>query len=143
MRAARQRRGEHAFASLVSGLSQGEQSAAILTMALQTRRRPLIIDQPEDELGYNYVVHLVVPKILETKGTRQILVITHNANIPVLGDADYVLKMENKPLETGDRRCFVEHEGCFESANITYALMELDGGRQAFEFRQYRYALPR
>jgi hypothetical protein len=137
------RRGEHMFANLVSGLSQGEQSAAILTMALQTRRRPLVVDQPEDELGYNYVVHLVVPKILETKGARQILVITHNANVPVLGDADFVLKMENQPLETGGRRCFVEHAGCFESAAITYALMELDGGRQAFEFRQYRYALPR
>src|SRR5205823_1890292 len=68
------RRGEAAFADLRTGLSPGEQSAAILMLALQTRSTPLIIDQPEDELGYSYVVHLVVPKILEAKFSRQILV---------------------------------------------------------------------
>jgi DNA repair ATPase RecN len=137
------RRREHEYANLRTGLSPGEQSAAILTLALQTRQRPLVIDQPEDELGYAYVVHLVVPKTLEVKSSRQLLVITHNANVPVLGDADYVTKMENVPQEGGGRRCVVEEVGCFESAKITDALIELDGGRRAFEFRQYRYALPR
>ena len=62
-----QRRGEAAFADLGTGLSPGEQSAAILTLALQTRSMPLLVDQPEDELGYSYVVHLIVPKILKAK----------------------------------------------------------------------------
>lgn len=137
------RHGETEYATLSHGLSPGEQSAAILTMALQTRRSPLIIDQPEDELGYNYVVHLVVPKILEVKSRRQLLVVTHNANVPVLGDADFVTKMENSPDETLGRRCVVRSAGCFESREITDALLELDGGREAFEFRQYRYALPK
>jgi hypothetical protein len=38
-----------------------------------------------------------VPKILEAKSSRQILIVTHNGNIPVLGDANYVLKIENRP----------------------------------------------
>lgn len=135
------RRGETEFANLASGLSQGEQSAAILTMALQTRKRPLVIDQPEDELGYSYVVHLIVPKILQVKLARQLLIITHNANIPVLGDSDYVTRIQNQPNEYGGRRCAVAVEGCFESSQVTTSLLELDGGRRAFEFRQYRYAL--
>src|SRR5262249_30690637 len=137
------RRGENTFADLRSGLSPGEQSAAILTLALQTRSMPLILDQPEDELGYSYVVHLIVPKIIEAKFSRQLLVVTHNANIPVLGDADYVLKMENRPQGESGRVCVVATEGCFESAVVTKALIELEGGERAFEFRLHRYAMPR
>jgi len=138
-----QRYGESTYADLRTGLSPGEQSAAILTLALETRTMPLIIDQPEGELGYNYVVHLIVPKTLRVKSSRQLLVITHDANIPVLGDADYVIKMENRPLPDTGRECVVAEEGCFESSTITDVLIELEGGQRAFQFRQHRYALPR
>lgn len=137
------RRGEEVFADLRTGLSPGEQSAAILTLALQTHSTPLIIDQPEDELGYSYVVHLVVPKILRAKFIRQMLIVTHNANIPVLGDADYVIQMENRPRLNGDGRKCRASCGCFENEHTTKALIELEGGERAFRFRQNRYALPR
>ena len=137
-----QRRGETAFADLRTGLSQGEQSAAILTLALHTRAMPLIIDQPEDELGYSYVVHLIVPKILKAKFSRQILIVTHNANIPVLGDADYVIKMENRPRKDSGRTCVIADAGSFESVAVTKALIELEGGQRAFDFRRFRYAMP-
>ena len=104
---------------------------------------PLILDQPEDELGYSYVVHLIVPKILQAKFSRQLLVVTHNANVPVLGDADLVIKMENHPISENDRRCVAAVTGCFENAGVTAALLELEGGPQAFQYRQYRYAIPR
>jgi hypothetical protein len=135
------RQGENVYADLASGLSPGEQSAALLTIALQSRSIPLILDQPEDELGFSYVVNLIVPKILKAKHNRQILVITHNANIPVLGDADYVLRMENKPRPEGGRLCVIASKGCFESPTITSTLLELEGGRRAFDFRQHRYSL--
>lgn len=137
------RRGETTYAPLRSGLSPGEQCAAILTLALQTRTRPLLLDQPEDELGYWYVVHNIVPKILRTKFTRQLLIVTHDANIPVLGDADYVIQMENQPCPDMGRVCVVAAEGCFESSRITGALMELEGGQQAFQLRKHRYMLPK
>jgi ABC-type cobalamin/Fe3+-siderophores transport system ATPase subunit len=137
-----QRRGEAAFADLRTGLSQGEQSAAILTLALHTRAMPLIIDQPEDELVYSYVVHLIVPKILKAKFSRQILIVTHNANIPVLGDADYVIKMENRPRKDPGRTCVIADAGSFESVAVTKALIELEGGQRAFNFRRFRYAMP-
>jgi hypothetical protein len=135
------RQGEEIYADLSTGLSPGEQSAALLTLALQSRLIPLIIDQPEDELGYSYVVNLIVPKILQAKLRRQMLIITHNANIPVLGDADLVIKMQNMPNPAGGRRCIVARQGCFESSDITSTLLELEGGRRAFEFRQHRYSL--
>jgi ABC-type cobalamin/Fe3+-siderophores transport system ATPase subunit len=137
------RRRESNFAPLRTGLSQGEQSAAILTLALETRNRPLILDQPEDELGYGYVVHLIVPKILKAKFTRQLILVTHEANIPVLGDADYVIKMENLPKEPAGRCCVPAVVGCFESPPVTAALLDLEGGQQAFHFRERRYALPK
>ena len=56
LRIRERRQGEDTFANLSTGLSPGEQSAAILTLALETRRVPLILDQPEDELEYSYVV---------------------------------------------------------------------------------------
>lgn len=136
------RRGEQNYASL-SELSPGEQSAALLMLALQTHSLPLIIDQPEDELGYDFVVHLVVPALLEAKGVRQIIVVTHNANISVLGDADYVLKLENRPSTGGGRHCSAPTAGAFEDASVTKALLELEGGQHAFRFRLHRYALPR
>jgi hypothetical protein len=136
------RRGETTYADLCTGLSPGEQSAAILTLALQTRGMPLILDQPEDELGYSYVVHLIVPKILEAKASRQLIMVTHNANVPVLGDADYVTQMENRPQEDGGRRCIAATVGSFETPAVTKALVELEGGPAAFQFRQHRYGLP-
>jgi AAA domain len=136
------RRGEANFADLRTGLSPGEQSAAILTLALQTRTAPLILDQPEDELGYSYVVHLIVPKMLQAKFGRQLMVVTHNANIPVLGDADLVIKMENRPVSENDRRCAAAVRGTFEVPAVTAALLELEGGAQAFQYRQHRYSIP-
>jgi len=137
------RRRESSYAHLHTGLSPGEQSAAILTLALETRTRPLILDQPEDELGYGYVVNLIVPKLLQVKFNRQLIVVTHDANVPVLGDADYVIKMENQPRGEQGRACVSAAAGCFESPSVTSALLELEGGQQAFQFRKHRYALPK
>jgi len=103
---------------------------------------PLVIGQPEHDLGYSYVVHLIVPKILKAKFSRQILIVTHNANIPVLGDADYVIKMENRPRKGSGRTCVIADAGSFESVAVTKALIELEGGQRAFDFRRFRYVMP-
>ncbi len=70
------------------------------------------------------------------------LVVTLDANIPVLGDADFVIKMENRPFEN-NRQCVAAQAGCFELRPITEALLELEGGEKAFHFRQHRYKLGR
>jgi hypothetical protein len=106
------------------------------------REVPLIIDQPEDELGYNYIVNKIVPKILEAKKERQVILISHNANIPVLADAEFLVKIRNDPIES-QSRCTIEEAGTFAQEIMCDKLLELEGGERAFQLRQYRYAIPR
>lgn len=136
------REGMDKFADLTTELSPGEQSAAILAIALTVRDVPLIIDQPEDELGTSYIVNRIVPKLLSAKGGRQVILITHNANIPVLADAEYLVKVRNDPLES-QSRCTIEIEGTFSDLGVCDKVLELEGGERAFQIRQYRYAVPR
>jgi hypothetical protein len=136
------REGTEKFANLRTELSPGEQSSTILTLALMAREVPLIIDQPEDELGYNYIVNKIVPKILEAKKERQVILISHNANIPVLADAEFLVKIRNDPIES-QSRCTIEEAGTFAQEIMCDKLLELEGGERAFQLRQYRYAIPR
>ncbi len=136
------REGTNVFADLTTELSPGEQSSAILTLALMVRDEPLIIDQPEDELGYSYIVNKIVPKILDSKTERQTLLISHNANIPVLADAELLIKVRNDPVESKSK-CSIETSGTFADENVCAKVLELEGGERAFQVRQYRYAIPR
>lgn len=136
------REGTDRFADLRTELSPGEQSSTILALALMARGVPLIIDQPEDELGYGYIVNKIVPKILEAKKERQVIFISHNANIPVLADAEYLVKIRNDPVES-QSKCTIEESGTFAQKTMCDKLLELEGGERAFQVRQYRYAIPR
>ncbi|MBE9571187.1 MAG: AAA family ATPase, partial [Proteobacteria bacterium] len=136
------REGTDKFADLRTELSPGEQSSTILALALMTRDVPLIIDQPEDELGYSYIVNKIVPKILEAKRERQVMLISHNANIPVLADAEYLVKIRNDPVAS-QSKCTIEESGTFAHETMCDKLLELEGGERAFQIRQYRYAIPR
>jgi DNA repair ATPase RecN len=136
------REGTDKFADLRTGLSPGEQSSTILALALMARDVPLIIDQPEDELGYSYIVNKIVPKILKAKTERQVILISHNANIPVLADAEFIVKIRNDPVES-QSRCSIEQAGTFAQESVCNKLLELEGGERAFQIRQYRYAIPR
>jgi hypothetical protein len=136
------REGTDKFADLRTELSPGEQSSTILALALMARGVPLIIDQPEDELGYGYIVNKIVPKILEAKKERQVIFISHNANIPVLSDAEYLVKIRNDPVAS-QSKCTIEESGTFADVAMCDKLLELEGGERAFQIRQYRYAVPR
>ena len=136
------REGTDMFADLSTELSPGEQSSTILALALMARDVPVIIDQPEDELGYGYIVNKIVPKILEAKKERQVILISHNANIPVLADAEYLVKIRNDPIEAHSK-CTIEESGTFAQQTMCDKLLELEGGERAFQIRQYRYAIPR
>ncbi|MBW2063356.1 MAG: AAA family ATPase [Deltaproteobacteria bacterium] len=136
------REGTERFADLLTELSPGEQSSTILALALMARDVPLIIDQPEDELGYSYIVNKIVPKILEAKKERQVILISHNANIPVLADAEFLVKIRNDPVES-QSKCTIEEAGTFAQESVCNKLLELEGGERAFQMRQYRYAIPR
>lgn len=74
--------------------SPGQKSAVILAFILNSGENPLIIDQPEYDLDNNLIYSLVVKSIRKMKSKRQIIIVTHNPNIPVLGDAEGIIVLE-------------------------------------------------
>ena len=79
--------------------SPDQKSAAILAFILNSGENPLIIDQPEDDLDNSLIYSLVVKSIRKMKSKRQIIIVTHNPNIPVLGDAEGIVVLERNNQE--------------------------------------------
>jgi ABC-type cobalamin/Fe3+-siderophores transport system ATPase subunit len=77
-------------------LSKGQKATALLLILLATLPGPLIIDQPEDNLDNRFIWEGVVPRVRALKGKRQLVFSTHNANIPVLGDAELIVVGERR-----------------------------------------------
>lgn len=116
-----------------SELSRGQKCTALLPILLARRDSPLLIDQPEDNLDNHFIYETVVESILRLKARRQMIFITHNANIPVLGEAELVVVMNSD-----GKRGFVEKAGTVdECRNEIIDLLE--GGEEAFELRRKRY----
>ncbi len=116
-----------------SELSRGQKCTALLPILLARRDGPLLIDQPEDNLDNHFIYETVVESILRLKPRRQMIFITHNANIPVLGEAELVVVMNSD-----GKRGFVEKAGTVdECRNEIIDLLE--GGEVAFELRRKRY----
>jgi DNA repair ATPase RecN len=95
-------------------LSGGQKATTLLLLVFAQGGRPLILDQPEDDLDNRFVYDDVVTLLRAEKGVadparrRQIIAATHNANIPVNGDAELVLSLADALVRTEqgvDRRC--------------------------------------
>jgi energy-coupling factor transporter ATP-binding protein EcfA2 len=115
-------------------LSRGQKCTALLPLLLARTDNPLIIDQPEDNLDNHFIYETVVNSIQRLKGKRQMIFITHNANIPVLADAELVIVM-NSDGKIG----YVEKSGSVDECRDEIVDL-LEGGREAFELRRERYA---
>lgn len=118
-------------------LSKGQRATALLLLLLAASSAPLIIDQPEDDLDNNFVYRGVVTKLRELKGKRQVIASTHNANVPVLGDAELIVALESDGTHG---RPSTNGIGSLDDATIR-ALAEniLEGGPAAFNARQHLY----
>lgn len=117
-----------------SDLSRGQKCTALLPILLARRDSPLIIDQPEDNLDNHFIFETVVNAVQRLKTRRQMIFITHNANIPVLAEADLVLVMNSD-----GRVGVVEKRGTVDQCREQIIDL-LEGGREAFELRSKRYA---
>lgn len=122
-------------------LSTGQKATALLLLLLLEEKGPLVIDQPEDDLDNQFIFAGVVPRLRALKGTRQLIFSTHNANIPVLGDADLIAAMTVEHEATGPSgRSLEENRGSIDEPPVRELVEELlEGGREAFEIRRYRY----
>ncbi len=117
-------------------LSRGQKCTALLPLLLARRNDPLIIDQPEDNLDNHFIYETVVNSIKRLKGRRQMIFITHNANIPVLADADLVVVMNSD-----GKKGYVEKSGSVDQCRDQIVDL-LEGGQEAFDLRRKRYARP-
>jgi hypothetical protein len=123
----------------IERLSVGQRSTAILLLILLESKAPLIIDQPEDDLDNQFIYEDIVAKLRQEKERRQFLVATHNANIPVLGDAELILVMKAE-TQNGGLRGNVERSGSIDDPDLREAVeLVLEGGKQAFELRKLKY----
>jgi energy-coupling factor transporter ATP-binding protein EcfA2 len=114
-------------------LSRGQKCTALLPILLARRDTPLLIDQPEDNLDNHFIYQTVVESITRLRNARQMIFITHNANIPVLGEADLVVVMNSD-----GRRGFVEKTGTVDECR-DHIIDLLEGGEEAFDLRRQRY----
>ncbi len=122
-------------------LSTGQKATAVLLLLLLESGAPLIVDQPEDDLDNRFITQGVVPRMREEKQRRQFIFSTHNANIPVLGDAELILGLSAAgEAGIGRARIAPEHAGSIDSRMVRELVEEiLEGGREAFETRRRKY----
>ena len=122
-------------------LSTGQKATAVLLLLLLESDAPLIVDQPEDDLDNRFITEGVVPRIREEKRRRQFIFATHNANIPVLGDAELILGLTPSGEAEGGRASIrPEHVGSIDAPAVRELVEDiLEGGKDAFETRRRKY----
>jgi len=131
---AKVRAADGSFKTIETG-SVGEKSTAILSLLLSAGDQPIIIDQPEDDLDNQYVYNVVVDLLRRRKFSRQVIIATHNANIPVNGDAELIVA-----LGVRDRLGVVLGAGSIDRPEIKDRVsVIMEGSAEAFRLRRERY----
>lgn len=121
------------FRSIQEG-SPGQKTAALLAFLLSYGNEPIILDQPEDDLDNHLIYGLIVTQLKTIKRDRQVIVVTHNANIVVNGDAEYVAALD----VCGGQTRVISDGGLQEEGVRTTICNIMEGGEQAFEARYRR-----
>lgn len=116
-----------------STLSTGQKCTAILPILLLDSDSPLLIDQPEDNLDNSFVYGTIVESIRTVKPKRQLIFVTHNPNIPVLGEADRIFV-----LESDGNKATKRNSGDVDHCKDDIVTL-LEGGKEAFVQRKNRY----
>ncbi|MCM7683075.1 PHP domain-containing protein [Enterobacter bugandensis] len=122
----------------ISELSLGQQQSVMLSILIQSEScLPLIIDQPEDNLDSEFIFNSVVANLRKCKERRQIIVVTHNSNIGVLGDAELVI-----PLIGSNDKSSISSLGSIDNSKTQEHCCEiLEGGKRAFTTRKEIYRI--
>lgn len=121
----------------LSKLSTGQQCTAILHMLLLDNVDPLLMDQPEDNLDNAFIAERIVTELRDAKTRRQFLFATHNANIPVFGDAEWIGVFTTAE---GQGCLGSEAQGSIDVLAIREQVANiLEGGREAFIQRKEKY----
>ncbi len=123
----------------LSELSPGERGGLLLIfyLILDKDDKPLVIDQPEDNLDNQSVSEILVPYIREAKKRRQIIMVTHNPNLAVVADADQIIKMN---IDKENEYLVSNVSGAIENPVINKTVVDiLEGKMKAFNNRRLKY----
>lgn len=126
------------YSKPISQLSLGQQHSVLLgILMLSDSNKPLIIDQPEDNLDSEFIYKTIVKNLRKIKEQRQVIIVTHNANIAVLGDAELIIPLKSTSIKT-----HVLNAGSIDRKETREICCEiLEGGKRAFIQRQNIYGI--
>lgn len=123
----------------LSSLSPGERGALLLLLYLfvDMDDKPLIIDQPEENLDNESVFNYLVKFIKQAKIKRQIIIVTHNPNLAVVCDADQIIRMN---IDKQNKNTVTFSSGSIENPDINKQIVDvLEGTYPAFHNRDCKY----
>lgn len=119
-------------------LSVGQRGTFYVCLKLATDPflKPFVFDQPEDDLDNDFIMHHLVPIFRKIKKYRQVIIVTHNANLVVNADAEQVI------VATNEGEVLSYESGAIENDSIRAKVCNiLEGGRQAFTRREQKYGI--
>ena len=140
-------------------MSPGKRAIVVLELLLEksaNSKNPILIDQPEDNLDNRSISTELVNLLRKVCLYRQVIIITHNANLVVLSDSDEVIVANQDPNLTENIKYRFEYiTGSLENSrsvdNSTEKLLDkgirnnvtdiLEGGVEAFRTRERKYLL--
>lgn len=117
-------------------ISVGQKGTVYLKMMLATEAfsKPIIFDQPEDDLDNEFIMTELIGLFKNLKKFRQVIIVTHNANLVINADAEQVIIAKN----TNGKLSY--SSGSLENENINNDICKiLEGGETAFEKRRNKY----
>lgn len=121
--------------SMSGALSEGQRNTVLLNLLLARGEGPIVIDQPEDELDSSFIYRTLVRDLRAAKCKRQLIVATHNANLPVNADAEQIYA-----LEARDGRGKPRAHGGLDRKGVAEAVLDImEGSEQAFKQRSEKY----
>lgn len=108
----------------------------------QHDRRPLVVDQPEENLDPKSIFEELVPQFRAARKRRQIIMVTHNANLVVNTDGDQVIVADSVQLAERGLPSISYRSGSLENPDVRALVCRvLEGGERAFLERERRYRL--
>ena len=118
-------------------VSIGQRCTIVLPVLLTRHGGILVVDQPEDHLDNSFITSTVVEALRNRHPDDQLIFASHNANIPVLGEADLVVA-----LGSDGKRGFVTHSGALMDTESVRAITDvMEGGVDAFRRRAEFYGI--
>lgn len=140
----------------IDDMSPGKKALVLLKMLIDLAEStcPILIDQPEDDLDNRSIFEELIPFIKKKKVQRQIIIVTHNANVVLGGDAEEVIVANQDGTKTRNQKYKFEYRsGAIEedrkilkrtdvlgSRGIQQHICDiLEGGKVAFDLRKHKY----